>query len=91
MSQEPQQQQQQQQQLLYFQDRDASLLAVKNCLSYSEVDQNPAMMTIASGYCMDWNVEERSQQKNGWMESEGGEEKQFLYSDYTFDIYLAAQ
>ena len=44
-------------------------------MSHSEVDQNSAMMTIASGYCMDRNVEERSKQKNGWMESEGGEEK----------------
>ena len=51
------------------------IFITKKCLSYSEVNQNPAMMTVASGYCMDWNVEERSKQKNGWMESEGGEEK----------------
>ena len=50
--------------------------SVRFQLSKVKVNQNSVMMTIASGYCMDRNVEDRSrQQKNGWMESEGGEEK----------------
>ena len=50
--------------------------SVRFQMSKVKVNQNSVMMTIASGYCMDRNVEDRSrQQKNGWMESEGGEEK----------------